>query len=184
MIDEEKIQQLKNDIHTKERKEAREASNTLLDLGPDLCAEQHDNLFSFYMELLENDSYDKRCIAAYALAIIERKEAVIPLFNAIFTRERTNYNGTFVYALTGLDCSEHLKDVFEILFYQGFEAKNHAYYILCEQEFILDREELLEIRDKWEDLKKNPEKGVCFESTKEMIEDAVEGYLMYLDKLN
>jgi hypothetical protein len=184
LIYEEKIQQLKNDVLTKEWEEAREASDDLVESGSSLSSDQKEGIFSFFISLLGDESYDKRCIAAYALKNIGRKEAVAPLFNTIFTRERTNYNGTFVYALTGLDCSEHLKDVFKILFYQGFEARIHAREILRDQEFEFTRQDLLDIKATWESLKINPEKGEYEKDTMVMIDKAVNRYISYLDEQN
>ncbi len=134
--------------------------------------------------MLENESYDLRRLAALSLREIGNSSAVEPLLHNIFAKERINQNGTFVYALMALDCSKNIKEIFQILFYQGYEAKYHACEILEEQEFEFTRQDIHDIKAMWEDLKLHPEKGVCFENNKDMIEAIVTSYLPYLDELN
>lgn len=80
-----------------------------------------------------------------------------------------------------MDCSDKLKEMFQILFYHGYEAQVHAEYILSTQIFEFTRQDILDIQITWEDLKLHPEKAIRFEETKEMIEHAVNGYLPYLE---
>jgi hypothetical protein len=115
-------------------------------------------------------------------ALIIRKtadnQAVVPLLFAIFKKANRNYNGTLVYALQSLDCSHYLKEIFKILFFEGYEAKLMAYQILCDQEFIFTKNDLLKIQKMYQ---KHQQLAVKNEDeTNEMINDAYIGYMSYL----
>ncbi|GAB3713976.1 hypothetical protein GCM10027592_53430 [Spirosoma flavus] len=123
-----------------------------------------------------------RNVAALRLADIKADRAVNELLKAIFKKENFNYNGTLVYALQALDCSCKLKEIFEILFYQGYEAKLGAYTILSEQVFEFASEDLLTVERMWHDCVEHPYKCPDFDSSEvsRMIKDAVDSYLSYL----
>ncbi|MEQ6165678.1 HEAT repeat domain-containing protein [Ekhidna sp. MALMAid0563] len=157
-----------------------------MEVVDELVASNNERAAELFIELLE--STDPQVRNSVALGIYELKPptALEPLLTAIFKPENHNYNGTLVYALEQLDCTNKLKDVFRILFYESYEAKMSAYAILDKQIFEFTRTELQEIQAMWNDLLDNPEKCPGFNSddTKEMIEVSVEGFMGYLNGKN
>ncbi|MEO9476235.1 MAG: hypothetical protein ABJG41_11895 [Cyclobacteriaceae bacterium] len=149
-----------------------------------LVATNNEDATELLIELL--DSTDPQVRNSVALGIYELKPqtALEPLLTAIFKPENHNFNGTLVYALEQLDCTNKLKDVFKILFYESYEAKISAYAILDKQTFEFSRTDILEIKAMWEDLLANPEKCYGFDEgdTKAMIKDAVDGFMGYLER--
>lgn len=137
----------------------------------------------FYILLLELDNtYNLvRNHAALCLADIGDSIAVQPLLKAILKKENIHYNGTLVYALKSLDCSRYILQLFQILMYHGYEAKMSACHILSEQEFKFTQQDILEIKSMWKDLLLHPKKCPAFDDSRLMIEDAVEGYMSYIE---
>lgn len=135
-----------------------------------------------FIELLESTDPQVRNSVALGIYELRLQMALEPLLTAIFKLENHDYNGTLVYALEQLDCTHKLKEVFKILFYESYEAKISAYAILDKQIFEFSRTDLLEIKAMWDDLLANPEKCYAFNEgvTKEMIKNAVEGFMNYL----
>ncbi|MEM1357531.1 MAG: hypothetical protein AAGF89_05000, partial [Bacteroidota bacterium] len=70
--------------------------------------------------------------------------------------------------------------------YESFEAKMSAYTVLCEQTFEFSRKDLFEIQRMWQECINDPndENGFLEEETKLMIEDAYEGFMVYLKNEN
>jgi hypothetical protein len=141
-----------------------------------------DSVVDFLISLIALDNSSIRNLAALALEEIKDNRAVEPLINSIFKKENLNYNGTMVFALESLDCSKNFKDIFKILFYQGYEAKMSAYAILDEQEFDFNDNDLLEIQRIWDECLQNPRLCPDFEDSKDDIQDTVNTYLSYLNK--
>jgi len=143
---------------------------------------QGDIVVDFLISLLDLNDSGIRNRAALALSDIKDNKAVKPLLQAILKKENHNYNGTMVHALESLDCSNNLKEIFTILFFEAYEAKISAYSILCNQIFNFTRKDILEIKKMWENCKLNPESCPGFENdeTREMMQDVVDGYLFYL----
>lgn len=141
-----------------------------------------EEVFHFFIELLTLDNSHNiiRNVAALRLKEIGDNRAIEPLLRAVLKTENINFNGTLVYALSGFDCSQKLVTLFDILFYHGYEAKVMASGVIGEQIFEFSREDILEIKSKWEDIKQHPEKCPALEDSKKMIEDAVDGFLPYL----
>jgi len=137
--------------------------------------------YDFFIGLLDLDyKYAlSRNIAALTIMDIDDNKAVEPLINAILKKENINHNGTLVYALEKFDCSNKFKELFEILFYHGYEAKIGARHILAEQQFSFTQQDLIEIKSKWEELKLHPIKN--YEDAKELIDEVVGRYLPYLE---
>lgn len=131
---------------------------------------------------LNSEQSQIRNVAALRLADMKADIAVNELLKAIFKKENFNYNGTLVYALQALDCSCKLKEIFEILFFQGYEAKLSAYTILSEQIFEFTSDDLLTVEQMWCDCQEHPYKCPHIDNSevKELIKDAVDGYLSYL----
>jgi hypothetical protein len=173
------IEQLKNDIMSDDLKNFEAVQTRLIEIGG-------KEVIDFLKSLLRDDNSKIRNRAALVLAEIKDNSAVEPLLNAIFKKENHDYNGTLVYALEALDCSQKLKEVFKILFFESYESKLHAYNILSEQEFEFTKNDLIEIQNMWSEYKNNPDKHQPYddEETKEMIQDMVDGFMWYLDPRN
>lgn len=133
---------------------------------------------------LSSEQAQIRNVAALRLADMKADIAVNELLKAIFKKENFNYNGTLVYALQALDCSGKLKEIVEILFFQGYEAKLGAYTILSEQVFEFTAEDLLAVEQMWRVCQEQPYRCPDFDNSEvqAMIEDAVNGYLNYLER--
>jgi hypothetical protein len=171
------IEKLKKDIFSDNWELALSSADRLGKIG-------NDEEIDFLISLLLSDKSSMRNLAALGLRDNKIDRAIDPLLKAIFIKENYNNNGTMVYALELLDCSKKLVEIFKILFYQGFEAKLHSYSILSEQTFEFANQDLKEIKRMWEDCQLHPEKCPLYDNdeTREMMQDAVEGYLLYLTK--
>jgi hypothetical protein len=165
----EEIASLKTKFLSTDPQEVKEAVHGLKDM------EQSD-LFSFLIDVLQLDNTycSARNEAALRLMDMGNADAIDPLFNAALKKENINYNGTLVYAAGKFSCTHKMKELFQILFYHGYEAQLGAYNILMDQEFDFANEDVIEIEKQWEDLQTHPDKAVNFEDAKEMIQDAVE----------
>lgn len=170
------FEQLKKSIFFNEWETVKFAGNRLAKIGG-------PEVVDFLISLLNLDNSSIRNSAALALEEIKDNRAVEPLLNSIFKKENHNYNGTMVFALKSLDCSRYLTDIFKILFYETYEAKLSAFAILNDQIFEFTEAEIREVQKIWADCKLNPKscEGYEDEKTREMMEDAVEGYIVYLD---
>lgn len=166
---------MKEDLFSNNWELMKDSSEALRDLGG-------EEGFRFFIELLDLDNSRNltRNVAALRLKELGDNRAIEPLLRAALKTENIHFNGTLVYALSGLDCSQKLVALFDILFYHGYEAKVMALGIIDEQIFEFSKEDILEIKSKWEDIKQHPEKSPAFEDSKKMIEDAVYGFLPYL----
>ncbi|MGB4775110.1 MAG: HEAT repeat domain-containing protein [Daejeonella sp.] len=168
--------QLKKDIFSDDWDLIKSAAGRLIEIGG-------DEIVDFFISLLALDNPNIRNMAALALHDLKDNRAVEPLLKAIFKQENHQKNGTMVYALEELDCSTKLKEIFQILFYQTWESKQSAYSILSSQVFTFISDDLLEIKNSWDDIKSYPEKCPGYDDvkTREMIQNAVEGYMEYLN---
>jgi hypothetical protein len=168
------IEQAKKDLLSADGEIRLRASDFLSTL-------KNKEVTAFLISLLDSTDPDIYSIAAYTLRDIADNEALEPLMKAIFKKENLNYNGTLVFALQTLNCSHKFKELFEILFYHGYESKILAYQILGGQEFEFKRGELQDILAEWEDIKIHPDKCLFYEDSKEMIQKTIDGYAGYLD---
>ncbi|MCP2045813.1 HEAT repeat domain-containing protein [Pontibacter sp. HSC-36F09] len=175
MTQQEELDQLKQEILSQDWEKARDAAYRLGEIGG-------DEVLTFLIQLLNSKDPILRNCAALGLKDIKDNKAVEPLLDAIFKKENHNYNGTLVFALEDLDCSQKLKEIFKILFYESYEAKISAYAILSEQVFEFSEEDLLKVKEMWEEIKQHPEKcpNYEYEEVPELIQDAVDGYMGYL----
>ena len=130
--------------------------------------------------LLESQDNDIKNVVALILRDIGDSNAIDPLMAAICNKENFNFNGTLVYALQTLDCSQKLKELFEIMFYQGYEPAIMASMILNEQVFEFTKQNILDILAVWEDIKINNEKCPIYEDKKRMIQSCIDGFASYL----
>ncbi|GAA4009642.1 hypothetical protein GCM10022408_22190 [Hymenobacter fastidiosus] len=115
----------------------------------DLTAIGTNEGVQFYLHLLESDKANWRNKAASGLAQIADPQAIEPLLRAIQKPEARNRNGTLVYALTSFDCRHLLKELFLIVFYQGYEAQLMALIALEDQEFEYSAEDVEFVRQHW-----------------------------------
>ncbi len=146
--------------------------------------------FEYLLGLLKHE--DSAIRNATALTFRENKyqDALEPLFEAINTEEYSNTNGTLVYALETLNCTNKLSELFRILFttYKNWEVQNHILTILDEQEFEFKEEELLLIKALWLKIKDswNALNGITEETRtkhsidEDVVNETVQGYLAYL----
>ena len=136
----------------------------------------------FLISLLEQENSEIRNRASLALEEIKDNRALKPLLKAIFKKENFNYTGTMVFALESLDCSKNLKDIFKIMFYQAYECKMSAMTILDTQIFEFTTQDLLEIKEMWEDCLLRPETCPEIENkkVKREMQECVDGFLAYL----
>ena len=176
-IDEE-VEFLMNVVVT-ENEKVGEAVERLAWIGGDSVLK-----FFLYLITLDNTKSDKRHLGTIGLRCLRDNRAVEPLFAAALKKENINYNGSLVYALTELDCSHKLRELFEILFYHGYEAQVHAYNILYDQTFEFGRQDIIDVKKEWQDLQMYPEKYPRYNDSKDMIDQAVESYLSYLNEEN
>jgi len=169
------IEQLKQDIFSDNWELVKSSANRLGEIGG-------DEVVNFLISLIALDDSSIRNRAALALENIKDNRAIEPLLSSIFKKENFNYNGTMVFALESLDCSKKLKEIFKILFYETYEAKISAYAILSVQIFDFTKEDLIEIQKMWDGCKLNPETCPNFDDieTREMMQDAVDGFMSYL----
>lgn len=163
-----------------ERKEAYEKLKSLNNL---------DVLEDVFQELLLQLKYDNERVwernnAAYMLRYIADERALEPLFEAAMKKENINYNGTIVHALEVFDCRWHFNDLFELLLLHGFEATLSAFYILDEQVFAFNHNDLNAIKALWEEMLANPDKypQMDHEWPRGMMQHQVESYLHYLSE--
>jgi len=172
-IDQGEVDQLKQNIFSKDWELVKSSTNRLVEIGG-------LEITDFLISLLSFDSHGIRHQAALALEEIKDNRAVEPLLQAIFNKQNHNYNAIMVFALTSLDCSKRLVDIFKILFYESGEAKMYAFTILNEQKFVLKNEDIFTIDKMWKDCIKNPLKCPDYDESREDIQFIVDTYLSYL----
>jgi HEAT repeat protein len=171
------IERLKKDVFSDDWELVKSSANRLGEIGG-------DDVVDFLISLIALDDSSIRNRAALALEQIKDNRALEPLLTAIFKKENHNYNGTMVFALESLDCSKKLKEIFRILFYETYESKLSANAILSDQIFEFTEQDLLDIQRMWEDCKLHPDTCPDFDDdeTREMMQDAVDGFLSYLNE--
>lgn len=111
--------------------------------------ENKNDIIDFLISQINNELPEIRNRSALYLRGIRSNRAVKPLFEAILNPRNRNYNGTLVYALETLDCSNHLTNLFKILFFESFEAKVSAFVVLEEQIFEFSKDDLNFIKSLW-----------------------------------
>ncbi len=163
------IESLKSKVLGGDWKIANEAAKLLANIGGDIA-------FDFFISLLGMDIEDLRNVAALALLDIGDDKAVESLIVAILKKENIKRNGTMVYALQHLDCRNKFKEMFEILFYHGYEARVHAYQILTDQEMNATASDISDIVSQWEYIKSHPREYGDVTERQKMIEDVLSEY--------
>ena len=130
----------------------------------------------FIINLLDSEKPYIRSRSSWVIKEKKLQKAVPHLFRNILKKENFKSNGSMVYALTELDCSEHFKDLFQIYILGNYEPKTHANTIINEQELKFTKKELEEVEELWESCKKNPTLCPCFEDAKEVIQNNINYY--------
>lgn len=174
-MEQDQLERLKNKFLSEDLRTRFDAVHELLEVA-------NDNILEFFITMLDKDDPRLRNAAAYGLRELADNRALKSLLNAINKSQNLNRNGTMVYALEKLDCSKKLSEIFDILFYQGYEAKMGAAAVLNEQIFEFSTQDLELIQAKWEDILLHPEKCPAFINTKDDIQNLVNGFLSYLNE--
>ena len=132
-------------------------TDVAIDAFEALTASGTEEVIQFYLHLLGN-SHSRwiRNRAAMGLATLADSRAVEPLLHAINRPENLGANGTLVYALTQFDCRHLLKELFLIVFYQKYEAQLMALLALEDQDFVYSAEDVVFIRQYWEQVRLSP----------------------------
>lgn len=167
------IELLKLEIQNGDYKAAAEATALFIKI------DRNAALDYFISELTSKDPVIRGRVAL-GLYDLEDNKAVKPLLKAINKPENFNSNGTLAFALSALDCTTLLKEIFDLLFYGNAEVRMSAALILDEQIFEFSKADLLSIKAKWDSIKKNPQDCPYFEKYKEQIQDFVDSFLCYL----
>lgn len=164
------IAHLKSDFLSGDDQLARRASDQL-------ATKVGDDGRDFLISSLGASNSRIRDLAALGIHESKDQRALKPLLRAIFDPQNKNYTGTLVFALEALDCTAHLQEVFDILFYQSYEAKMGAADILSEQSFIVDSGAIQSIMKKWEAILLDPTQCPAFEDSRDDIQDLVDRYV-------
>jgi hypothetical protein len=169
------FEQLKKDIFSDNWDSVVTSTDRLAEIGG-------DEVIDFLILCIASDNCHLRNRAAIALSDIKDNRALKPLLTAIFKKENQKSNGTMVYALESLDCSQNLKEIFKILFFENLESKISANSILSKQLFDFKRKDLLEIQQMWSECKLHPEKCPLYDEieTRKMMQDNVDAFLGFL----
>lgn len=163
------VSQLKKDVFSDDWETVKSSMSKLAKIGG-------DEVVLFLIKLLEQKDSGIRNRAALAIEELKDNRAVEPLINSIRKRENHNYNGTMVFALESLDCSDKIVEIFRILFEETYESKVSANAILEEQEFEYDKNDYSKILKMWERCNNNKMEypGFDDEETYEMMKENFE----------
>lgn len=155
--------------------QALSAVNSLIELDREIAID-------YLIKLLDSTKPALRSLSALGLHDLADNRALEPLFEAIIKPENANSNGTLVFALGALDCSNKFNEIFDLLFYGDYEVKVEATAILDEQTFEFRKADLRIIQNKWSEIQANPDLCPYYDNYKENIEDLVNSYVCYLEK--
>lgn len=136
------LESLKNQALSSDPEASYEAFEALTVIGTEEVAQ-------FYLGLLETTEHRWRNRAAMGLAYLGDERAVTPLLRAIERPENRGSNGTMVYALTQFDCRHLLKELFQMVFQQGYEAQLMALMAIEAQDFEYSLEDVSFIQQQW-----------------------------------
>ena len=142
-----------------------------------LATNAGDDGRNFLISSLGSSEPQIRNRAAVGIRESKDQRALTPLLRAILAPQNKNYNGTLVFALEALDCTVHFQQVFDILFYQSYEAKMSAAAILSEQSFIVNTGSIQSVKQKWEAILLDPSQCPAFEDSRDYIQDIVDSYV-------
>jgi HEAT repeat protein len=186
MTIEQEIKQLKSDLFTADNWDKRKTSSSrLFEIGG------QENI-DYLIGLLDQENSLVRNAVAMTFMDNKFNEALEPLLISINKAEHIKSRGTLVYALNALDCSQKLRELFDILFSatRNWEVQSGILTVLEEQEFEFSVDDLQHIKQKWDGLKSNWNQlnGVDkdnlrkYEIDEDLVQDFVDGYMAYLEK--
>lgn len=136
------LKSLRNQALGPDTEAAYEAFESLTAIGTEEVAQ-------FYLGLLETAEARWRNRAAMGLAYLGDERAIAPLLRAIQRPETRGCNDTMVYALTQFDCRYLLKELFQMVFQQGYEAQLMALMAIETQDFEYALEDVAVIQQQW-----------------------------------
>jgi HEAT repeat protein len=180
----EEIEKLKTDIFSDNWDKMKKSTSRLFEIGG-------QKNIDYLLGLLDQPNPMVR--NAVALTFMDNKfnDALEPLLKSITKDKNKSSRGTMVYALQALDCSNKLKELFDILFTatKNAEVQSGILTVLVEQEFEFSKDDLIQIQEKWERLKDDWDElnGIKdgevkdYEIDKGIIQNFVNGYLCYLE---
>ncbi len=186
MTTEQEIEKLKTTLFSAEEWDERKASsNRLFEIGG------NENI-DYLVGLLDQENSLVRNVVAMTFMDNKFNQALEPLLTSINKPENRDARGTMVYALQDLDCSQRLKQLFDILFTatKNWEVQSGILTVLEEQEFEFSEDDLLDVKAKWEQIKDdwnelnniNKDQLREYEIDKDLIQNFVDGYVSYLEK--
>ncbi|WP_019947442.1 HEAT repeat domain-containing protein [Hymenobacter aerophilus] len=146
---------------------ASEAFEALTAIGTEEVAQ-------FYLGLLETAQRGWRYRAAMGLMHLGDARAVAPLLRAIQLPETRGCNGTLVYVLTQFDCRHLLKELFQMVFQQGYEAQLMAMMAIEDQDFEYSIEDAAYIQQQWAVAQLAPSESLLelgLENIRELVEE-------------
>lgn len=164
------IEQLKSDFLSGDPELARSASDQL-------ATKAGDDGRDFLISVLSSSDSRIRDWAALGIEKSKDQRALVPLLRAILNPENKFHSGTLLFTLEALDCTAHLQEVFDILFYQSYEAKMTAVGILSEQSFLVEPDLIQSIKGKWDIILLDPSQCPDFEESRDDIQDVVDHYV-------
>ncbi|MBZ0245439.1 MAG: hypothetical protein K8H85_05805 [Cyclobacteriaceae bacterium] len=186
MTREQEIKQLKSDLFTADEWDKRKASSSrLFEIGG------QENI-DYLIGLLDQENSLVRNVVAMTFMDNKFNDALEPLLISINKAEYVNSRGSLVYSLNALDCSQKLRELFDILFAatKNWEVQSGILTVLEEQEFEFSVDDLQYIKQKWDGLKSNWNQlnGVDknnlrkYEIDEDLVQNFVDGYMAYLEK--
>ncbi len=152
-------------------------------IAEELVLIQGKSADDFFIECLKSENYKIRNRAALSLKELKSSKAVGPLIEGVIYPIDPKRCGTLASALESHDCSDHIIDIFRIMFYSNYECKMWAHNILSEQSFSFDKNDLIEISNMWDNCKANPSTCPSYAEIHESIQDDVDSFLDYLDEI-
>ena len=152
-------------------------------IAEELILIQGEFSVDFFIECLKSENYEIRNRAALSLKELKSSKSVEPLIEGVIYPIDPKRCGTLASALESHDCSDHIIDIFRIMFYSNYECKMWAHNILSEQSFSFDKRDLIEIGNMWDNCKANPSTCPSYSELNEDIQDDVDSFLDYLDEI-
>jgi hypothetical protein len=171
----EDIDRLKAEILSANPKQAQQAVSHLISVNKEVA-------LTYLISLLDSENPALQGTAALGLHDLADNRAMEPLFKAIIKPENAVCNGILTFALTALDCSNKLPQLFDLLFYGNAEVRMSVISILNEQIFEFTRSELRAIQTKWQHIQAHPEVCPYYDEYKDDIGTIVNWYVSYLDE--
>lgn len=164
MHTEEEVDQLIVKMRDKEETEAFRYSDKLAKIG-------NDYVLKKMIELLYDDEYDTKYLAARTLGLMENNEAALePLLEAINDKRNQHANGGMAEALTHFDCSEKFVDIFRIYLFGNFKVSGIAKTMLDYQEFDITPRTVRKAEKHWNHFSNNTKHDETYEEKRREAE--------------